>query len=109
MQGIALHNSLIKLLRQGIVLHISLLKLLKQRITLHISLLKLLSNVAVFILFFFTPSFAQIRSLPLTLNIELLDTLHREDFNKVKKQLSSQKTFPDSFAIKKELQQIILK
>src|SRR5438105_11843681 len=58
---------------------------------------------------FLTPAFAQIRSLPLTLNIELVDTLHREDFNKVKKQLTTQKTFQDSFAIKKELQQIILK
>jgi outer membrane translocation and assembly module TamA len=58
-------------------------------------------------LLFVVPSFAQNRSVPL--NIELVDTIHRSDFNKISKQLTSQKDFADSFAVKKELQQIILK
>jgi outer membrane translocation and assembly module TamA len=53
------------------------------------------------------PSFSQTKSF--TLNIQLIDTLHGEDFNKIKKQLSSQKSFPDSFSVKKEMQQIILR
>jgi hypothetical protein len=52
-------------------------------------------------------SFSQAKNF--SLNIQLIDTLHRDDFNKIKKQLTTQKNFSDSFALKKELQQIILR
>src|SRR5207248_2288767 len=63
--------------------------------------------VLLFALLISLSSFSQTKSH--SLNIQLVDTIHKEDFNKIKKQLTSQKIFSDSFSVKKELQQIILK
>jgi outer membrane protein assembly factor BamA len=63
--------------------------------------------IAIAILFISFSSFSQTKTFPL--NIQLVDTLHKDDFNKIKKQLTSEKLFRDSFVLKKELQQIILK
>lgn len=45
----------------------------------------------------------------LLLQIHLTDTLHRDDYNRIKKQLSSQKSFKDSVACNRELQTMLLK
>jgi outer membrane protein assembly factor BamA len=66
----------------------------------------LLSSVW-FILMIPVSSFSQSKNFPL--NIILIDSVHGEEYNKIKKQLSDKKNFTDSFSVKKELQQAILK
>jgi len=44
-----------------------------------------------------------------TINIRLTDTIHQHDFAKIKKQVTSQKTFSDTLSCKRELQNILLK
>src|SRR5436190_13891634 len=44
-----------------------------------------------------------------TINIVLSDTIHQDDFNKIKKQLTNQKTLRDTFSCRHELQNILLK
>jgi hypothetical protein len=44
-----------------------------------------------------------------TINIILSDTIHQNDFDKIKKQLTNQKNLVDTFSCKHELQNILLK
>ncbi len=57
---------------------------------------------------FHLSSFAQVKH-DRIINIELTDTIHQADFSKIKKQLTSQKTFSDTLSCKRELQNILLK